>query len=539
MTAGASASAAAAQTTLDRVDPARIEKATARSVQAPAAPPPTITAPAATTAPATGEAPITVGAITLTGLEVLHPSDFADVFDLYVGRTLSPAALAGLTDAIAERMRARGYVFATAVIPPQPLTAGILRIVVDEGHIDAVRLVGRPNKAVLAALQPLVGTSPVRYAELERRLLIAGDIDGLWVRRTRLVREGRSNVLEVTIGSDRMTATAGLDNSGSRPIGPVQADLTVSISQVLADDDTVTFTELLTPADSSEFGYMRLRYAKRISRTGTEIAASGSFARTHPGAYLLPRDIDGTSWSGRVDVLQPLLRRRDTSLWLSGSLTVRDVRQDRFGTLARRDRLTVARIGLNGFTQVAGGRLRASATLSQGLDLFDATEARDPLASRGDADGVFTAINLTGDWSRAITDFLTARLAVSTQLSASPLLVSEEIGLGGGDFLRAYDYSERSGDQGTMVSGELRWALAPRFGPLRHPVLYAFVDGGRVTNLRDGFGSGTLFSTGSGMRSAIGQAFDADVSIAVPLSGPRYDTGTSDPVMNFRMVKRF
>ncbi len=531
-------STAGAQTILDRVDPTRIEQSVPRQAK-PASNdtlPPPVAQPTAT---AGGGAPITVGAITLAGLEALRPSDFADVFGLYTGRTLSPGALAGLVDAVTRRMRERGYVFATAYIPPQPLTAGILRIAVDEGHVAAVRLVGQQNKAVAAALAPLVGKGPVRYPDLERRLLIAGDIDGIWVHRSRVVREGAANILEVTVAADRVAGSVGIDNSGSRPIGPVQADLTVTIAQVLADDDSVTFTEVLTPGEPSEFGYLRLRYAKRVSPAGTEVSASGSFARTRPGAYLLPRDIEGTSWSGRVDVLQPLLRRRTTSLWLSGSLGVRDVAQDRRDRLARRDRLTVARVGINGFTPFAGGRLRGSAVLSRGLDLLDATAPGDPLASRRDANGTFTTIALTGDWTRSITDYLTSRIAVSTQFADQPLLVSEEVGLGGGDFLRAYDYSERSGDQGTMMSWEMRWALGPRLGPLQRPVLYGFLDGGRVTNLRDGFGSGSLFSTGGGLRSGISKLFDADVSMAVPLSGPRYDSGSDDPVMNFRLSRRF
>jgi hemolysin activation/secretion protein len=527
---------AVAQTTLDRVDPARIEQSVSREKSSK----PADAARVALSQPvARTGSPITVGAITLAGLEALHASDFADIFGLYTGRTLSPGALAGLVDAVTQRMRMRGYVFATAYIPPQPLAAGILRIAVDEGHVGSVRLVGQQNKAVAAALAPLVGKGPIRYADLERRLLIAGDIDGIWVRRSRIVREDNANVLEVSVGVDSVKASLGIDNSGSRPIGPVQADLTVTVSQILADDDSVTFTEVMTPGDPSEFGYLRLRYAKRVSHTGTEVSASGSFARTRPGAYLLPRDIEGTSWSGRLDVLQPLLRRRATSLWLSGSFGLRDVRQDRRDMLARRDRLTVARVGINGFTAFAGGRLRASAVVSQGLDLFAATETGDSLASRRDADGTFTAIGLSGDWTRAITEYLTTRIAISTQFADQPLLVSEEVGLGGGDFLRAYDYSERSGDQGTMASWEMRWALGSRIGPLQRPVLYGFLDGGRVTNLRDGFGGGSLFSTGGGLRSGVSKLFDADVSMAVPLSGPRYDSGSDDPVLNFRLSRRF
>jgi hemolysin activation/secretion protein len=528
---------AAAQTTLDRVDPAKIEAKETRDAKPAADVSPPTSAPAS--APAGPAAtPVTVGAITLTGLEVLRPSDFADIFDLYVGRTLSPGALAGLTDALVERARARGFVLASATIPAQPLTAGILRVEINEGRLDAVRLRGGTNSAVEAALRPLVGRGPVRLTELERRLLIAGDIDGIWLRRSRVVEEGGRRILEVDIRPDRFAATLGLDNSGSRPIGPIQADMVLRASQLLAPDDLLTITQLLTPTEPAEFGYLRARYSKRVSPAGTELAISASLARTQPGSYLSGRGIEGTSWTLRAEALHPLLRRRDASLWLSGELGLRRIRQDRFDLLARRDRLTVARVGVNGFAQVAGGRLRAGATLSQGLDLFDATRFGDPLASRRDADGTFTAVGTWGDWTRAITATLTGHVAVASQLAAQPLLVSEEVGLGGGSFLRAYDYSERSGDRGTMASAELRWVPVPQLSLMRKPQLYAFVDGGRVTNLRGGFGSGTLFSAGVGVRTAVARLADLDVGYAVPLSGPRYDVGRSTPVVNLRLSLR-
>lgn len=528
---------AAAQTVLDRVDPARVVEQAPRLPQVESATQTQAPSPA-TVAPA-GTQPVTVGAVVLVGLEALRPADFADLIDTYVGRTLSPGALAGLADAVAARARGRGYVLASASIPPQAMAAGVLRIAVDEGQIDGIRLVGTANAAVEAALQPLVGAGPVTMATLERRLLIAGDVDGIWVRRSRLVREGTQNLLEVDVGADRFAATAGIDNSGSRPIGPVQADVTVRVAQLLAADDLVTFTALFTPTQPDEFTYGRLRYARRVSSDGTEVSVAVSAARSHPGAYLIDRDIDGSSWTASLGVLHPLLRRRAASLWLDTSLAMRTVRQERGGELRRRDRLSVARVGLNGFTDAAGGRLRANATLSRGLDLFDATRAGDPLASRDDADGTFTTLALAADWTRGLWGPISAQLAVAAQVAAEPLLVSEEIGLGGREFLRGYDYSERSGDQGAMASAELRWAVAPRLGPLRTPQLYGFVDGGRVTNLRDGFGTGTLVSAGGGLRSGVSGGLYADLGVAVPLSGSRYDSGDADPVANLRLTRRF
>ena len=77
------------------------------------------------------------------------------------------------------------------------------------------------------------------------------------------------------------------------------------------------------------------------------------------------------------------------------------------------------------------------------------------------------------------------------------------------------------------------------FDIIRRAQLYAFLDGGKVTNLRGGYGSGTLASAGGGVRADITKAMGANVEVAVPLTGARYDTGDESPKLNLRLVRSF
>jgi hemolysin activation/secretion protein len=529
--------ATGAQATLDRVDPARVERTMPADAR-PAGTLPVAIAPAPAATPIASDLPITVGAVAITGLGLLHASDFADIVETYVGRTLSPAALAGLADAISERARARGYLFATTTIPPQKIEAGLLRLALEEGRVDEVRIAGTDNRAARAALEPLVGGA-VTSAALQRRLLIAADIDGLLLRRVRLLREGPRNVLFVEMGERRVSGVADLDNSGSRPIGPLRTDISVRLSQLLAADDAVTFTAATNPLMPQELGYGRVRYVKRVGVDGTEVSASASYASVAPGSYLADRDIVGRSWTAQLGIARPLLRRRATSIWLQAAFDIRSVKQDWAGELARRDRVSSFRLGLYGYATLAGGVLRASATLSQGAALFDATRAGDPLASRPDADGGYTSLLVTTNWDGRLSGPISADIALAGQIAGEPLLIAEQFGLGGGTYLRPYDYNERSGDDGVAGSVELRYALAKTAGPLREPLVYIFASGGYTGAIRGDAIAGPLFASGGGVRSTIGTSFSADAGIAFPLSGPRYDTGSSDPVFNMRLSKRF
>lgn len=482
---------------------------------------------------------ILVGAVTLQGLKELSPGDFADLLTTTVGRTLSVEELSALATAIAERARSKGYPFASAWIGAQKVRSGILVVTVDEGIIHEIRFDGPDQPAVREALSPLANGRPVRLGEAERRLLIAGDLAGVRIRSSRFVREDERGVLLVSVATDRLAARVAFSNEGTKPLGPEQLRIDVDVNGLLAADDSVTLTYSGTPAEPSELQFMRVRYAKRMSGGGTQLAltASGSVAR--PGAYLAPFDFKSRSWFVGASVLQPLARRRTASVWAEGEFGVRDLVQWRDGDRIRHDRVAAARLTLYSYADVAGGRMRVSTTVSQGLRVLGSTGRYDPMASRYDADGTFTALSAWMDWTRSLGGAFSLRLAAQSQLASQPLLIAEETSLGGTGFLRGYDWSERTGDQGGMGMAELRYGWDNPFRLIPRAQLYGFVDGGLVTNLSGGFGGGSLASAGGGVRADITSHLGANIEVAAPLSGRRYDTNDESTKLNFRLVRSF
>jgi hemolysin activation/secretion protein len=482
---------------------------------------------------------VSVGAITITGLRELTPADFSDIITGRIGRTHTAGEFSSLANAIAERMRARGYAFASAWIEPQRLVNGILVVRADEGRIDEVRFDGAAPPSVRRVLEPLRTGEPVRIAEVERRLLLAGDIDGVRIRNTRFVREAERGVLLVRLTWDRVAARASLSNAGTRAIGPEQVRFDVDLNGLVDSDDSVTLSYATTPAQPRELQAGFIQYERRLNATGTEFGLAASLSQARPGSYLRPLDIRNRSWYGAASLLQPLLRRRKASAWLGGELGLRGVTQWRAGRRMRDDQLTTARLTVYGYGDVAGGTVRMSAALTQGLGILGATGEGDPLASRSDADGTFTAATLWAEWRRDLVGNLSLRLAAQGQLASQPLLIAEEIGLGGTVFLRGYDWGERSGDQGAMGSAELRYLWKDPLGAAKRAQLYAFLDGGTVSNRMDGFGGGALASAGGGMRVDMTSKLGASFEVAVPLTGDRYDTGDQTPKLNFAVTRAF
>lgn len=501
-------------------------------------PPVAIEAPAARTDVAP-HAAIFVGAISLSGLQSLTPADFSDIVATRIGRTLSPAELKELTETIAARLRARGFAFASALIEPQRLATGILVVKVDEGRIDEVRFTGPTPAAARRALAVLIDGKPAKLVDVERRLLLASDIDGVRIGASRYLREGDKGVLLVDVSQDRFQARVALSNQGTRPIGREQARIEADFNGLFASDDSLTLSYSTAPAQPRELQFGYARYAKRISTAGTELAVTGAISVTRPGAYLAPYDLRNRSWYVAGSLLHPLLRRRRASFWFESELGFRELSQWRSDALIRNDKVATARLTLYGNSTLAGGRLRISTTLTRGLGLLGATRSGDILASRRDADGTFTALSAWSDWTTDLGSKFSLRIAAAGQVASQPLLISEETSLGGTAFLRGYDWGERTGDEGVMGMAELRYMIDHPLGLAKRAQVYAFVDGGSLSNLQGGSGGSALVSAGGGFRMDVTRNFGATFELAVPLSGRRYDTGDESPKLNFGLVRSF
>lgn len=482
---------------------------------------------------------INVGSIVIDGLQTLKRSDFASVIEPFAGRSLSSADLRRLTDAIADHARQRGYILATAWIAQQALVGGMLRVQVDEGTIDAVRIEGSDDPGIRKQLERLVNLRPITLAALQRHVLLADDLPGVWIRSTRFEGDGARRVLVVDAARDDFGGAVLVSTDGTKPVGPVRARIDLDANGLISPRDRIDLTFSMTPLDPDELAFFSARYSVIVNNQGTQIGMFGSYSRTEPGAYLAARQLQGKAWQGGIRMRHPLLRTPQRSLWLETSGEVQNLRQDSFATLARHDRIATARLGLYGYGPLVGGTLQGRATMSQGFDILGATQLGDPLASRTDASPDFTTLMWWLNWRRGLAARVSLSLATSGQFSTEPLLIGENYALGGNAFLRGYDFAQRVGDQGIAGVGELRYDWPDALGAVRNVQVYAFADGGTVTNLADGRGGGTLASSGGGFRADLTRNLDLDLEIAVPLTEARYDTGDNTPRFNLRVMQSF
>lgn len=523
---------------VDQADPALVREQLREEEQPQSPETPRLAAPASGRPSAPAE-PVTPGAIHVEGATILGPADFAPAIEPFLGRPLGGDELRALTRAVAHVARRAGFGLATAWIPRQSLVAGVLRVEVDEGRIDEVEVSGNARALVEPRLNDLATGQPIRTTELERRLLLIGDMPGIALDRPRVDRRAGRNILIVNARIDRVRGWGSIDNSGSGPVGPIRARPSVDFNSVAVAGDRLSIGGVVTPAEPGEFQYAEASYTMPVSRNGTEASAAVSLGHSDPGGRLRGLDVAGLSTQAEARVGHPLLRSRAASLWGSVAFTLRDSTLDRMGGRVRDDRIASASAVLSGNARIGGGRLRVRLGYVQGLDILGMTARGNPLASRSDGGGPFSKLEFWTEYERSLGRGVGLDLRLAGQIASRPLLASEEMGLGGRQFLRGFDYWEMSGDEGAVLSGELRYDWRRGLPqPLTRLQFYLYGDAGRVTNLGGGLGGGTLASAGGGVRAWLLHGFQAGLEVGVPLTDGAFDE-ERDPRLSFNVGSRF
>jgi hemolysin activation/secretion protein len=478
-----------------------------------------------------------VGAVNVEGGREVPREIFAPIIEPFLGKQADATDLQKMARAVANAARDRGYLFASAIVPEQMVDSGTVTVRLDAGTVDRVQIKGSNNGKLRRILNRIVGTA-VRKDEFERQLLLAGDLPGVVIVSTRYARDASGATLFVEVREDHVSGSVGLDNYGSQELGPARARLRLDLTGLLDDSDQLTTQIVMTPLQPKELAYGSVRYQITLPSGATQIGVAGAVGKTKPGGAALAGRLSGDSLYGAIYINQAILRTNRTSWWMNGELAYLRVNQDFVGVARQQDRIATLTLSTTASTKFAGGRLWGGFGVVQGLPIGNVTRGNDPASSRFDGSAVFTKATAWVNWTGNLSKMLSVRVAANGQLASRPLLSAQEIGVGGSGFGRGYDFSERFGDNGFVGLVEIRQQFDDLLPGVDWVQVYQFADGGYVENMAGGFGSGTRWSAGAGLRATMGKTTIA-LELAFPLNAARNDRNSKAPRVNLSVAQDF
>jgi hemolysin activation/secretion protein len=484
--------------------------------------------------------------VSIAGATAISLDRLAAVYQPYLGKKVSQADLAKITEAMSEIYRSAGFHLSRAIIPPQDIQRGTVVVRVVEGSITSVRLKGKGAEqfGVEAMLGPVRTERPSRLATLERQLLLINNLPGVHIEDTALDELGSASgefELTVSLKTWHVYSSFGIDNLGSSSVGPWQTYATAAMNSLFARGDSLALSSSTTPADPRELAFARLSYDTPIGMDGLRIGASGIYSQVQPGDYRRALgDVTTTEAAELRASIVPLQSQRQ-GLTLTTTLSYNNVSEsDSFGSIYKDFIRTAALSADYRLKDDFGGTNYLTLSWRQGLDILGANPADDPFASRTGARPDFSALNAWFTRYQTLTDAWSVKIAGAGQMASGPLFLSQQFYLGGAAFGRGYGAAEISGDNGMAGSLELRFDQKLSIENLTGYQLYGFVDSGVAWN--DGFrytDGLALTSVGAGVRFFFPKDIQADLGLAFPLDYRAQNNPSRDVRFLFSLSSTF
>ena len=434
--------------------------------------------------------------VTLRGVEIESgfpglAGDAEAIRARLMGRRVSGADIFAAARDLEAAYAKAGYVLVRVTLPRQKLVNGaVLRLFVINGYIERVETKDLPDRVrsrIAAVVGPLIGVHGIMLAELERRILLAGDTPGVILSSA--LAPGSvtgATILVINAKYQPVNGILNADNTLSEALGHYQVGIGADFNSVFGFGELFYLRVTAAPEDGTN-GFLSDYPRNRILAAGVIVPlgidgltfnAEGTIARTTPEAA---NGLQSTDQFRRLSarLRYPWIRRRNVNF---SSQLVFDVQDEKDSILIEPDtlplsldRVRVLRV-LNEADYLAswGGAFTASLTPSFGLNVLGARTAAEaaqtviPLSVQ-DADATFAKLEGTLGYSQSLAEHLAVSLNGHAQTSfGSALVRSEQIGLAGPGALSAFDVGTLQGDSGVVGRAEISapFVVPPILGPV-------------------------------------------------------------------------
>lgn len=470
---------------------------------------------------------ITVDRFEVVGSTVFSKQELDAALKNFVGRPLTFAELLEARSAVSQLYTSKGFITSGALIPPQTLAGGAVRILVLEGKLESINVVGTrrlnsnyvKRRLVLATRRgPL---NEQRLLEALQLLQLSGQVANISAELQAGSGPG-FNLLLVRV-KEAQTFQAGIftDNSRSPSVGSWRRGVEVREANLSGLGDNASLIYTNTQGSNAA----DLSYTLPVnSRNGT---LSFNASRSRSNIVEQPfdgLDIEASSRTYELTYRQPIVQTARTEIAIGIGAGRRESDTSLLGEgfplspgADARGRTRVSALRLfQDFTQ-RGERdvLAARSQFNMGVSAFGAT------ASNSEPDGQFLTWRGELQYVRLLAPQTLLVVRSQAQLAGSELLPIEQFGLGGPDTVRGYRQDAMLADSGLFASAELRYPIL-RTGDKKGILqVTPFVDAGNVWNSggRVALEANTLLSAGLGLRWQYGERWNARLGWGIPLIG--------------------
>jgi hemolysin activation/secretion protein len=436
----------------------------------------------------------------VSGSTIFSENKLIQITGFQPNKLQSLGNLYAMADKITEYYKSKNYLLASAYLPAQEITNGVVTIQVLEGHYGKISInnTSRVNNSVAeSTLSGLVGGNPIEMEPLENRLLRLSDVPGIEVRSTLIPGSsvGLTDLIVNVTPGPTINGSVDIDNAGNRYTGEERIGANMNFNNPFGIGDVASLRAVTTGS-----GLQYVRGAYQIPMGAGRVGIAYSHLEYELGREFKPLQASGDAKIASLFGSYPVLRSRNANtnigLALERKNTEDNIDSIPFRTNKKVDVAIFSLYGNKKDTLGGGGFNDYLLALTTGnLDIeTPAVLALDNITAR--SNGSFNKFAFSVSRVQRITQTLSLLGSIEGQVASKNLDISEKMELGGMDGVRAYPEGETYADEGYLLTLELRKLL-----PILIPgQLYAsaFVDTGTVSINADQFAPGSNERTLSG-----------------------------------------
>ena len=445
---------------------------------------PEMAAPRAIAAPLSGGPKVTVRAFRLAGIDAAQAAALTPLLDKYVGEGKSLNDLEDAAKDIEVALQRQGTFLAQAYVPEQNLADGVVTLQVLEGRIGAVKLEVQPGVKVSAeqmqgVLGRLQGNPVARRDLVESALFTLGDLRGVIVTSalTPGAQVGFADLTVTVAPGPAQAFSIDFDNGGSIFTGRYRFSSNLEFFNLASRGDVFSLKTQFSTSFGS--GFLRGSWLTPINSLGTKLGLAASYLRYSLGTPTFEAlDANGTASALSVQLLHPMIRSRNSNLFLQASADRREF-QDKVNSIqivAKKGNSSYFTFGAVGDFRDAlagGGITNYSANVIGGS--LRITSLDDFVLDQGttgyQSAGRYSKVVLTGSRLQVLPNKDYLYLSASGQIASKNLDSSEKFSLGGPLGVRGYPSPESPSDSGVLAGWEYRKPM--KFDQLKGDFIFA------------------------------------------------------------------
>ncbi|WP_448391320.1 heme/hemopexin-binding protein HxuB [Haemophilus influenzae] len=391
--------------------------------------------------------------------------ELAHILKNYVGKEVSLSDLSNLANEISEFYRHNNYLVAKAILPPQEIEQGTVKILLLKGNVGEIRLQNHSalsNKFVSRLSNTTVNTSEfILKDELEKFALTINDVPGVnaGLQLSAGKKVGEANLLIKINDAKRFSGYVSVDNQGNKYTGRYRLAAGTKVNNLTGWGDELKLD--LLSSNQANLKNARIDYSSLIDGYSTRFGVTANYLDYKLGGNFKSLQSQGHSHTLGAYLLHPTIRTPNFRLSTKVSFNHQNLTDKQQAVSVKQKRkINSLTAGIDGsWNLIKDGTTYFSLSTLFGNLANQTSEQKHNAAEDFQPKSHFTVYNYHLSHEQILPKSFAFNIGINGQFADKNLESSQKMLLGGLSGVRGHQAGAASVDEGHLIQTEFKHYL--------------------------------------------------------------------------------